>query len=53
MTQISKILKDLELAVDANNKEVIDRLDKTPEWFQTDLEQKKKNPIVDPVSQDR
>ena len=27
------ILKDIELAVDANNKEIIDRLDKTPEWF--------------------
>ena len=36
-----KILKDLELAVDANNNEVIDRLDKTPEWFMKDLEQKK------------
>ena len=44
-----KILKNLELAVDANNNEVIDRLDKTPEWFQKDLEQKEKNPIVDPA----
>ena len=44
-----KILKDLEFAVDANNKEVIDRLDKTPEWFMKDLEQKKKNPNVDSV----
>ena len=44
-----KILKDLELAVDANNNEVIDRLDKTPEWFRKDLEQKEKNPIVDPT----
>ena len=26
-----KLLKDIELAVDANNKEVIDRLEKTPE----------------------
>ena len=43
-----KILKDLELAVDANNKEVIDRMDKTPEWFIRDLDQKKKNPTVNP-----
>ena len=28
-----KILKDIELAVDANNNEVIDRLDKTLEWL--------------------
>ena len=41
-----KILKDLELAVDANNNEVIDRLDKTPEWFMKDLEQKKIKPAV-------
>jgi ubiquinone/menaquinone biosynthesis C-methylase UbiE len=45
-----KILKDLELAVDANNKEVIDRLDKTPEWFRQDLDQKKKKDTVDPVT---
>ena len=44
-----KILKDLELAVDANNKEVIDRMDKTPEWFSRDLKQKEKNPIVDSI----
>ena len=42
-----RILKDIELAVDANNKEVIDRLDKTPEWFMKDLEQKKIKPCVD------
>ena len=36
-----KILKDIELAVDANNKEAINRLDKTPEWFQEDLKYKK------------
>jgi len=46
-----KILKDIELAVDANNKEVIDRLDKTPEWFRRDLEQKAKNPIVDAITE--
>ena len=45
-----KILKDVESAVDANNKEVIDRLDKTPEWFRQDLDQKSKKNIVDPVT---
>ena len=43
-----KILKDLAMAVDANNDQVIDRLDKTPEWFRMDLEQKKQKPFVDP-----
>ena len=42
-----KTLKDIELAVDANNKQLIDRLDKTPEWFRIDLEHKTKKPIVD------
>tara|TARA_X000001382_G_scaffold15408_1_gene9821 strand:- start:25 stop:819 length:795 start_codon:yes stop_codon:yes gene_type:complete len=45
------ILKDVELAVDANNKSVINRLDKTPEWFQKDLEEKKVSPIIDPTLQ--
>ena len=44
-----RILKDLELAVDANNKEVIDRIDKTPEWYKRDLDQKKIKPTVDPI----
>ena len=44
-----KILKDLELAVDANNAQIIDRLDKTPEWFQRDLDHKKKIPMTDPT----
>jgi ubiquinone/menaquinone biosynthesis C-methylase UbiE len=44
-----KILKDLALAVDANNTEVINRMDKTPEWFARDLEQKQLNPTVDPI----
>ena len=43
------ILKDLALAVDANNKEVIDRIDKTPEWYKRDLDQKKVKPMVDPI----
>ena len=42
-----KILKDIELAVDANNKEAIDRLDKTPEWFRKDLDQKRQKTVVD------
>ena len=43
------ILKDLAMAVDANNNEVINRIDKTPEWFIRDLDQKKQNPTVDSV----
>jgi len=43
-----RIFRDLVLAVDANNNEVINRLDKTPAWFRNDLQQKAQNPIVDP-----
>ena len=39
-----QILTDLELSVDANNKEQINRLDKTLDWFRRDLEQKKEKP---------
>ena len=46
-----KILKDLESAVDANNKEVINRIDKTHDWFKRDLEQKKQTPVIDPTLQ--
>jgi len=49
LDQNLQILKDLEMAVDANNNEVIDRLDKTPEWFRLDLESKIKKPVVDPL----
>jgi hypothetical protein len=42
-----KTLKDIEMVVDANNKEVIDRLDKTPEWFSKDLDSKIKIPVID------
>ena len=42
-----KILKDLEIAVDANNDEEINRLDKTVEWFKLDIEQKRNKPVVD------
>ena len=42
-----KILKDLAVAVDANNEEEINRLDKTVEWFKLDLEQKITKPVVD------
>ena len=41
------ILKDLETAVDANNNEMIDRLDKTVDWFRKDIEQKRDKPVVD------
>jgi len=46
-----RILKDIEIAVDANNKESINRLDKTPDWFKRDLEQKKLTPFVDETLQ--
>jgi ubiquinone/menaquinone biosynthesis C-methylase UbiE len=42
-----KILKDLAIAVDANNEEEINRLDKTVEWFKLDIEQKRNKPVVD------
>ena len=42
-----KILKNIEMAVDANNQESINRYDKTPEWFRKDAEQKQKRPEVD------
>ena len=32
-----QILTDLELSIDANNKEQINRLDKTLDWFRRDL----------------
>ena len=44
-----KILTDLELAVDANNEEEINRLDKTLDWFREDLKRKREKPIVDPM----
>ena len=46
-----KILKDLEQAVDANNNEAINRLDKTPDWFRKDREQKLVRPFVDKVTE--
>ena len=42
-----KILKDLELAVDANNEDEINRIDKTLDWFREDLKRKREKPIVD------
>ena len=44
-----KILKDLEQALDANNSEEINRISKTTEWYQKDLDQKRDNPPVDPL----
>ena len=41
-----KILKDIEFAVDANNTQLINRLSRTPEWFERDLQQKRDNPYV-------
>lgn len=43
-----KILKDIAMAVDANNQQVINRLDRTPEWFTMDIDQKRKKPVVNP-----
>ena len=42
-----KILEDLAEAVDANNKQMIDRLDKTPGWFTKDLEKKREKTNID------
>ena len=42
-----RILTDLENAVDANNTDMIDRLDKTLDWYRKDLSTKKHNPVVD------
>ena len=42
-----KILKDIQLAVDANNEEMLDRLDKTPDWFIADLTDKLRKPVID------
>ena len=44
-----KILKDLAVAVDANNEEEKNRLDKTVEWFSLDVEQKRNKPVVNSV----
>ena len=41
-----KILKDLAITVEANNSEMIDRLDKTITWFKIDTAKKRNNPIV-------
>ena len=46
-----KILKDIEEAVDANNNEVINRIDKTLDWYRKDLKQKNAKQFVDPVVQ--
>ena len=40
-----QLLTDIELTVDANNKEQINRLDKTLDWLRRDLEQKREKPI--------
>ena len=44
-----KILEDLALGIDANNKEEINRLDKTTEWYRLDNEKKRDRPVVDPL----
>jgi ubiquinone/menaquinone biosynthesis C-methylase UbiE len=47
LEQNLKKLKDLADVVDINNSEMIDRLDKTVDWFRRDLEEKTQKPIVD------
>ena len=42
-----KILEDLSEAVDANNQQMIDRLDKTPGWCYKDLEKKREKTNID------
>jgi len=42
-----KVLKDIAMAVDAYNNQVIERLDKTEQWFLHDLNQKYHKPVVD------
>ena len=44
-----QILTDLELSVDANNQDTIDRLDKTLDWFRRDLKIKREQPMFDPI----
>ena len=46
-----QLLTDLEMAVDAQNEDEINRLDKTVEWFRKDLEIKREKPILDPLLQ--
>ena len=42
-----QILTDLELAVDAQNEDEINRLDKTLDWYRKDIEIKRNKPFVD------
>ena len=44
-----KILKDIAVAVDATNQQEINRLDKTPQWFNLDLEKKRELTNVPPL----
>ena len=41
-----KILKDIEVAVDANNELEIEKIDKPMDWYKKDLEIKRQKPIV-------
>ena len=40
-----KILKDIEVAVDANNELEIEKIDKPMDWYKKDLEIKRQKPI--------
>ena len=39
-------LKDIAYAIDLQNEQEINRLDKTVEWFRLDVEKKREKPIV-------
>ena len=45
-----KILEDLVETIDANNSEMINRLDKTVNWFNIDNQQKLANPTVNELT---
>ena len=42
-----KILKELAMVIEANNSELMDKNDKTMNWFKIDTEQKRRNPKID------
>ena len=45
-----KLLKELATTVEANNYEMINRLDKTVSWFRMDNESKREKPAVDELT---
>tara|TARA_B110000438_G_scaffold288488_1_gene322011 strand:- start:24 stop:842 length:819 start_codon:yes stop_codon:yes gene_type:complete len=43
-----KILKDIEMAVDASGTEAVENTVNPPSWYRRDLQEKMKAPVVDP-----